>query len=249
MKRPASPAGRRPARPAERPPAKDGPGAPRPASPAGRRPVKDGTPRRARSRALAAVLLGVLALAACGIQKTDVVEAGGAATIAVPPAPEFRMVLYFLGPDGRLVPVVREYGLPVPDVSFAWGGSETEADRKARGADSAESSREQGARPVTDKVLAALLAGPAGPDTEAGLTTDLPKGTRAPRTEQVTVAGTTPEGRRTVRIRTPFSVRDLSDAAVQQLVCTAAYAEDGGGMIEAILTGADGTLPATRCER
>ncbi|MFD8205307.1 hypothetical protein ACFV2S_02660 [Streptomyces sp. NPDC059695] len=205
--------------------------------------------RRTRRRALAAALLGVLSLAACGIQQTDVVEAGGAATIAVPPAPEFRMVLYFLGPDGRLVPVVREYGLPIPEASLSWGGSETEADRKARGAVSGPSSQEHGARPATDKVLAALLAGPAAADTAAGLTTDLPKGQQAPRTEQVTAAGITPEGRRTVRIRSPFPVRDLSDAAVQQLVCTAAYAEDGGGMVEAILMGADGALPATRCER
>lgn len=202
-----------------------------------------------RRRAIAAALLGILSLAACGIQDSDVVEAGGAATIAVPPAPEFRMVLYFLGPDGRLVPVAREVGMPVPETTFAWGGTDKEAERKAQGMGSGQSSQEHGARVVTDKVLAALLAGPGGADTAAGLTTDLPKSAQAPRTEQVTAAGLTPEGRHTVRIRSPFPVGDLSDAAVQQLVCTAAYAEDGGGMVEVILTGADGTLPATACER
>ncbi|MEV4426737.1 hypothetical protein ACN9M0_10790 [Streptomyces sp. R-07] len=191
----------------------------------------------------------MVALAACGIQESDVVEAGGAATVAVAPAPEFRMVLYFLGPDGRPVPVVREVGQPVPDTTFAEGGSETDAQHlKAKGTGSGQPSETHGPRRVTDKVLAALLAGPAGVDTAAGLTTGLPVSDTAPHTEEIDQAGLTPEGRRAIRLRAPFPVMDLSEAAIQQLVCTAAYAEDGGGMVDVSLTSVDGTLPATRCD-
>ncbi|MFF0554770.1 hypothetical protein [Streptomyces sp. NPDC004266] len=197
-------------------------------------------------RAAVAALLGTVALAACGIQESDVVEAGGAATVAVAPAPEFRMVLYFLGPDGRPVPVVRELGPPVPDPTFASGGSESAEDRKAQGLGSGWARDKRGARAATDEVLAALLAGPAGADTAAGLTTGLPVSGKPPHAE---ATGTlTPEGRRVVLLRSTFPVRGLSEAAVQQLVCTAAYAEDGGGMVDVSLAGVDGTLPTTRCD-
>ncbi|WP_030693386.1 hypothetical protein [Streptomyces globisporus] len=205
-------------------------------------PLRTAAPRRA----VAAVLLGTVALAACGIQESDVVEAGGAATVAVAPAPEFRMVLYFLGPDGRPVPVVRELGPPVPDPTFASGGSESTEDRKAQGLGSGWAQDTRGGRVATDKVLAALLAGPAGVDTAAGLTTGLPVSGKPPYAEEVKALN--PEGRRIVRLRSPFPVRGLSEAAVQQLVCTAAYAEDGGGMVDVSLVGVDGTLPTTRCE-
>ncbi|MFI8914395.1 hypothetical protein ACIGW4_22635 [Streptomyces sp. NPDC053513] len=197
-------------------------------------------------RAAALVLLGTFALAACGIQESDVVEAGGAATVAVAPAPEFRMVLYFLGPDGRLVPVVRELGPPYPETTFAWGASESTEDRKAQGPGSGAAQNTGGTRGATDKVIAALLAGPAGAETAAGLTTDLPVSRKAPHAEEV--GKLSPEGRRVIRLRSPFPVKDLSETAVQQLVCTTAYAEDGGGMVDVSLMGVDGTLPTARCE-
>ncbi|MFJ7954956.1 hypothetical protein ACIQ62_01510 [Streptomyces sp. NPDC096319] len=199
-----------------------------------------------RRRAVAAALLGMVSLAACGIQESDVVEAGGAATVAVYPAPEFRMVLYFLGPDGRPAPVVREVGQPFSDTGFPSGTLESSADRKARGSGSGQEAVGNGTRIVTDKVLAALLAGPARADTAAGLTTALPAvGGITPHTEET---GRTAEGRRVLRVRAPFSVTNLPEAAVQQLVCTTAYAEDGGGMVDVSLMGSDGTLPATRCD-
>ncbi|MFF8376200.1 hypothetical protein ACF07V_08745 [Streptomyces sp. NPDC015661] len=200
-----------------------------------------------RRSAVAVALLAVVSLTACGIQQSDVVEAGGAATVAVTPAPEFRMVLYFLGPDGRPVPVVREVGPPIPDPTFAAGGSEWAQDRKAQGLGTGQPHEEHGTRVATDKVLGALLAGPADADTAAGLTTALPVSREAPHAEQI--EGLNPEGRRIVRLRSPFPVLDLSEAAVQQLVCTAAYAEDGGGMVDVSVVGLDGTLPTTRCER
>ncbi|MFF0478998.1 hypothetical protein [Streptomyces sp. NPDC004284] len=198
-----------------------------------------------------AALLAMLSLAACGIQESDVVEAGGAATVAVYPQPEFRMVLYFLGPDGQPVPVVRELGKPVPDPTFAWGASEADAQhRKSEGQGSGQQPYEvSGTVVVTDKVMAALLAGPAAADTAAGLTTGLPAPGASWKTPLVeAVEGLNPEGRRTIRLRPPFPVRSLSDAAVQQLVCTAVYAEDSGGKVDVSLVGTDGTLPTTRCE-
>ncbi|MEU1230789.1 hypothetical protein [Streptomyces sp. NPDC005828] len=198
-----------------------------------------------RGTAAVVALLGTVLLAACGIQGSDVVEAGGAATVAVAPAPEFRMVLYFLGPDGRPAPVVREVGQPFPDPTFAAGGTEWAQDLKTRGLDSGSGQGTPGARVATDKVLAALIAGPAVADTAAGLTTGLPAYPEAPHAE--VLKGLTPEGRHSVRLRLPFPVGDLSDGAVQQLVCTTAYAQDGGGRVDVSLVGADGSLPATRC--
>ncbi|MFF0430378.1 hypothetical protein ACFYUJ_39200 [Streptomyces sp. NPDC004520] len=193
----------------------------------------------------AAALLALASLAACGIQESDVVEAGGAATVAVAPAPEFRMVLYFLGPGGQPVPVVREVGQPVP------GTDALEAQHlKSKWTGSGQQPYEQsGTAAFTDMVIAALLAGPAEADTAAGLTTGLPapgKSWKTPHTEAV--GGLTPEGRRTIRIRPPFPVGNLPDAAVQQLVCTAAYAADHGGEVDVSLMGTDGTLPPTRCD-
>ncbi|MFB7454623.1 hypothetical protein [Streptomyces sp. NPDC056194] len=199
-----------------------------------------------RGTAAVVGLLGTVLLAACGIQQSDVVEAGGAATVAVAPAPEFRMVLYFLGPDGRPAPVVREVGPPVPDPTFAAGGSEWAQDLKPGGLGSGAGHGTAGARVTTDWVLAALVAGPAGADTAAGLTTDLPASAKPPHAE--VLKGLTPEGRHSVRLRLPFPAGDLSDAAVQQLVCTTAYAQDGGGRVDVSLVGPDGTLPATRCD-
>jgi hypothetical protein len=199
-----------------------------------------------RGTAAVVALLGTVLLAACGIQKSDVVEAGGAATVAVVPAPEFRMVLYFLGPGGRPTPVVRDVAPPFPDSTFAAGDSEWAQDLKSRGLGSGTGHGTPGARITTDKVLAALIAGPAVADTAAGLTTDLPAPPEAPHAE--VLKGLTPEGRHSVRLRLPFPVGDLSDAAVQQLVCTTAYAQDGGGRVDVSLMGTDGPLPATRCD-
>ncbi|MFF9847749.1 hypothetical protein [Streptomyces litmocidini] len=198
-----------------------------------------------RCRTAVAALLGALVLAACGIQETDVVEAGGAATVAVAPAPEFRMVLYFLGPDGRLLPVAREFGSPFPG-TFSSGGSESTEDRKAQEQGSGWARAPRGTRVAAAQALAALLAGPSGVDAAAGLTTDLPTSPKPPFVEEL--EHPTPEGRRVVRIRSPFPVRGLTETAVQQLVCTAAYAEDGGGRVDVTLAGVDGTLPTTRCE-
>ena len=186
-----------------------------------------------RRRAVVAALAGLLPLAACGIQGTDVVEAGGAATVLVAPNPESRMVLYFVGPDGRSMPVARDVGFggpePTPDPTF-------EADDKSLQRESL----------VSAKVLSALLAGPNGAETAAGLTTALPHGAGAPHVQEEATGGTL--GRRLLRVRAPFTVTGLPATAVRQLVCTTAYAEDRVGLVEVAVTGPDGALPPATCD-
>ncbi|MFE5945435.1 hypothetical protein [Streptomyces sp. NPDC056480] len=209
-----------------------------------------------RRRAAAAALLALLtplALAGCGIQKTDVVEAGGAATLHVgPPLPEERIVLYFVGPDGRSMPVVRGFGLPYPDNTPPTGdsGEHVPTDVFGPGYEISRDDLNRGGI-VTDKILAMLLAGPSEHERAAGITTALPEAKGDTPTMLQASKGTTSPGnpaRRLVWVRTPFPVKKLSEAAVRQLVCTAAYAEHPAGLVEVSLSGPDGILPTTRCD-
>ncbi|MFD8972152.1 hypothetical protein [Streptomyces sp. NPDC059593] len=202
-----------------------------------------------RRRVAGAALAGLLSLTACGIQGTDVVEAGGAPTVLVAPNPESRMLLYFVGPDGRSMPVARDVGFGVPETTFAADhpedgrapydgfGSGYEIDEKAL-------SRWHAAN---DKVLAALIAGPNRAEAAAGLTTALPRGAGVPHIEEEKAVGG-PQGRRLLRLRTPFKVTDLPPEAVRQLVCTSVYARDPLGGAEVAVTGPDGSLTPTTCE-
>ncbi|MFJ7126749.1 hypothetical protein [Streptomyces sp. NPDC098101] len=198
-------------------------------------------------RRAGAALLSLLALAGCGIQRTDVVEAGEAATVVVQPVPEERMVLYFLGPDGQSLPMVRDVGPhALPSPTRPADGAEADRvpyDGFGPGYEvSADDTR--GGRVPTDKVLAALLAGPRPHEAATGVTTALPAGGgQAPLVEA------DPSGSASaLRLRTPFPVRDLPAAAVRQLVCTAAHAEHPAARAPVTVTGPDGTLPAARCE-
>lgn len=215
---------------------------------------------RRRAAAAGAVLL---ALSGCGIQRTDVVEAGGAATVIVQPVPEERMTLYFLGPDDRLMPMVRDLGRPGPATTRpATSGPATSSPSASGPATSGPaddtvpydgfgpgyevSAGTLRREPVTvDKTLAALLAGPGPEEAAAGATTALPRGgTRAPRVETERSGPSAPA----LRIKAPFPVGNLPETAVRQLVCTAAYAHHPTGRAEVTVAGPDGTLPAARCE-
>ncbi|MEW1903448.1 hypothetical protein [Streptomyces sp. NPDC086147] len=195
-----------------------------------------------RRRAAAALLLP-LALAGCGIQETDVVEAGGAATVVVQPVPEDRMTLYFVGPDGRMMPMVRDMGRPWPSTTSPAGDTVPYDGFGPEYEISAGAPRRE--RIGTDKVLAALMAGPRDPETAAGATTALPQGGKGTPRVEAEPGGPSAPAR---RLRVPFPVKGLPEAAVRQLVCTTAFAEDPAGRTEVTVTGPDGSLPAARCE-
>ncbi|MEU3743681.1 MULTISPECIES: hypothetical protein [Streptomyces] len=198
-----------------------------------------------RRRAAAAALAGLLPLvAACGIQGTDVVEAGPAPTVLVAPNPESRMLLYFVGPDGRSMPVARDVGFGGADNPFgpdySMGTGDGDGTRTADRALPGET------RVAAARTLAALLAGPNEDEAAAGLTTALPHGAGGPHVTEEKYGGG--QGRRLLRVRAPFRVTVLQEAAVRQLVCTAAYAQDPLGLAEVAVTGPDGTLPTTTCD-
>ncbi|MFI9118560.1 hypothetical protein ACIGW0_03985 [Streptomyces bikiniensis] len=210
---------------------------------------------RRRTGAAPLSLLALLALAGCGIQETDVVEAGGAATVVVQPVPEERMTLYFLGPDGGTMPMARDVGphapSPFPSPTRPADGAGDDRipyEGFGPGYEVSTGTPVHGRVP-TDKVLAALLAGPTDEERATGATTALPGADGwTPRVEAAR-AGTDPAGSvPALRLRAPFPVRDLPEAAVRQLVCTAAHAEHPAGRSEVTLTGPDGSLPAARCD-
>ncbi|GAA2505855.1 hypothetical protein [Streptomyces gobitricini] len=60
-----------------------------------------------RRQAVALSAPAALLLAGCGIPETDVVAAGGPATVQIVPYPSTSLFLFFRSPDGRLMPVTR----------------------------------------------------------------------------------------------------------------------------------------------
>ncbi|MFG2589554.1 hypothetical protein [Streptomyces sp. NPDC048438] len=175
-----------------------------------------------RMRLRTAVLLAAWSpLAACGIQDTDVIGAGSAATVDVLPARQVRMLLFFLSPDAVLVPVPRSVG----DSVFAG-----EQQDPANG--------EEAARPATEKTVTALLAGPNEAEKRAGLVNDasLPD----PTTIRVSDNGAV------ITLAAPLD--GLTRAAEWQLICTVAFAESAQGTAMVTLRGTDGTREAARCD-
>ncbi|MDX2558670.1 hypothetical protein PV371_03260 [Streptomyces sp. TX20-6-3] len=220
---------------------------------AGRRRAGGAAKRRGAAAVALLALLTPPALAGCGIQKSDVVEAGGAATLHVGPQMlEERIVLYFVGPDGRSMPVTRDIGRPSPETSSPSGGSGEHVPTDVFGP-GYEISRDDLRRGgiVTDKILAMLLAGPRENERAAGIATALPEAKGDTPTMLQASKGNGSTGtpaRRLVWVRTPFPVKQLSEAGVRQLVCTTAYAEDPDGLVEVSLSGPDGILPTARCD-
>ncbi|MFJ4840487.1 hypothetical protein [Streptomyces sp. NPDC088746] len=175
-----------------------------------------------RMRLRTAVLLAAwYPLAACGIQDTDVIGAGSAATVDVLPARQVRMLLFFLSPDAVLVPVPRSVG----DSVFA-------------GEQQGPANDEEAARPATEKTVTALLAGPNEAEKRAGLVNDasLPDTT----TTRVSDNGAV------ITLAAPLD--GLTRAAEWQLVCTVAFAESAQGTAMVTLRGTDGTREAARCD-
>jgi hypothetical protein len=178
---------------------------------------------RARLRA-AAALTALLPLTACGIQETDVIGAGGGATVDVLPAREVRMLLFFLSPDGLLMPSSR---------IVAGGGFEG----GRQGPDSAE----EIAPPSTEETVAALLSGPTPPERRAGM------GNEPSLPDPSTRVGITASGGR-VQLDLAAPLDGLTERAEGQLVCTVAYAESAAGSVPVTLRGTDGTHAPARCD-
>ncbi|MEU6930709.1 hypothetical protein AB0A05_16330 [Streptomyces sp. NPDC046374] len=189
---------------------------------------------RFRRRVAAALPLVLLPLAGCGIQGSDVVEAGAGAPVTVHPTGNPRMLLFFVARDGRLMPVARDVGFGLP---------QGEAD----GGPGAEISHPPGMnyRVATDKVLASLIEGPDERERTAGLTSSLTfHGSGEPHTQKTSG----PDGRPELHVRLAVRVQDLDPVALRQLACTAAYAEELGSAAKVVVSGTDGALPGRRCE-
>ncbi|MGW5423757.1 hypothetical protein [Streptomyces sp. NPDC003943] len=204
-----------------------------------RPPSRRPRPRtRLRTRlGLYAAVLGLLpGLAACGIQGSDVVEAGGAAPVTVQPTSEPRLLLFFVGKDGRLMPVAR-------DLHFSFGQDWGEGTGTGGTVTPTHPTEVVGYRVATDKVLSTLLDGPDEKELAAGLTTRLIlHGGGDPHVEP-----RAEDGGGELRLRLSVRVRDLDPVAVQQLVCTTAFAERWGSAVPVVISGTDGALPATSC--
>lgn len=181
-------------------------------------------PGRAAALALA-MALGAVPLAGCGVQATDVIEAGSPPTLYVPSGYENWMLLFFRAPDGRLLPVAR---------------SRTEA------------LSQQSPPPYSPKALAALFMGPRPEDRDLGLSTALPK------VRGWAQSGPTQEPNRGDEASTPpkddittvfLSVRlsALDDTAVQQVICTVAYADSVDGSRRVALRGTDALMEPAGC--
>ncbi|MFI2431300.1 hypothetical protein [Streptomyces sp. NPDC018693] len=180
---------------------------------------------RARSRRAAVAVAALLPLSACGIQETDVIEAGGPATVEAFFNRNYDMLLFFHTPDGALHPVVRKTASSIgfgPDY---------------------EVSAAQSQEPVpTEKIILALLAGPRPEDRSAGLETSLPS---TPLKGPLSVKST-PTGQITTLL--PIPLTGLDTTALRQLTCTIAHNETPNGRPTVHLTGQDGTSTSSTCD-
>ncbi|MFG2553947.1 hypothetical protein ACGFWF_28890 [Streptomyces sp. NPDC048581] len=188
--------------------------------------------RRARTRgpAAAVAFAAVPLLTGCGIQETDVIEAGGPASFQAFLDRDRDMLLFFRSSDGGLSTVIRT---TEPPVEFGDGNAES---------GSADQNPGDTTGPVpTEKVVLALLGGPRKEDRAAGLSTALPAARPGGTVEVERSAG----GRVTTRV--PLALEGLSGTALRQLTCTIAYSQDADGQIVVHLTGQDGASRSGTC--
>ena len=185
--------------------------------------------RTGRRTGVAAVVSAVLLLGGCGIRETDVIEAGGPATVQTFVDHDYDMLLFFHSSDGGITPVIRsmnagvEYG---PEGGPIAGIDPVTVDTV----------------PVpTEKVILALLHGPDEQDRAAGLGTSVPPAAsgRTIRVEEAAGDG--------VEAEVPVAVDGLDRTALRQLICTIAYSHDADGRATVRLTGVDGASASGIC--
>lgn len=165
-------------------------------------------------------LLPVLLLATgCGIRATDVVEAGEPATVEVAPAGQHGVLVYFVSSSSasRLMPVVRPV-VPPEGVDGA-----ARADNGLSGASAA---------------LYLLFEGPTRSERDTGLRSELPTG-RMRATVELSSDG--------VKVTISMPVTGLSEAARQQLICTAAGAGTADRTEVVTVLGTEGVIGPTHC--
>ncbi|MCD7440548.1 hypothetical protein K4B79_20275 [Streptomyces lincolnensis] len=206
--------------------------------------------RRARTRRRAAalavaVVAAVPLLGGCGIQETDVIEAGGPASFQAFFNRDSDMLLFFRAPDGGLSPVIR-----TTEPSFGFGaGSEESGSAGQNTGDQNTGDQNTGgqntgdtAGPIpTEKVVAALLNGPSDADRTAGLSTALPV-TRPGRAVEIESASAD-----RITTRLPLALDGLDSTALRQLTCTIAYSHAADGQVVVRLTGQDGASRSGTC--
>lgn len=189
--------------------------------------------RRARScrrGGAVAVASGMLLLGGCGIQETDVIEAGGPATVQAFVDPGSGMLLFFHSREGGISPVIRSVGSTIeygPEGGMV-SGQDPDAD----------------SLPVpTEKVILALLSGPDAKDRKAGLSTSLPS---APPAGALRVEAA-PGGEK-VTADLPIALGGLDRTALSQLICTIAYSHDANGRATVLLRGTDDASASGTCD-
>ncbi|MER6346488.1 hypothetical protein ACWC10_16305 [Streptomyces sp. NPDC001595] len=186
--------------------------------------------RTCRRTGAVAVASGLLLLGGCGIQETDVIEAGGPASVQAFVDHDFDMLLFFRTSDGGISPVIRS---TTSTIEYGPEGGMVAGQDPADGA----------AVPVpTEKVILALLGGPDEQDRAAGLGTSLPSA-RSADTPRVEVSS----GGDRVTTDLPIPLDGLDRTALRQLVCTIAYSHDADGRATVRLTGTDGASASGTC--
>ncbi|MFC9915713.1 hypothetical protein [Streptomyces sp. NPDC127197] len=184
--------------------------------------------RRQRAAAAALSALAAAVLTGCGIQETDVIEAGGPPTIQVFPHGGDGLVLFFRTPQQELVPVIRD----------PKGDAEEMPQNGPAGTRDPEEPEDATARAVTE-----LFGGPYGKERAAGLIDGLPAlGPGGPAVR------TLPPEQGGVEVTLPVALATLDDLAIRQLVCTIAFSRDADGQTSVYLRGDDGALERTSCD-
>ncbi|MFG2343726.1 hypothetical protein [Streptomyces phaeochromogenes] len=204
--------------------------------------------RKRRRLSAFAVVAAVPLLGGCGIQETDVIEAGGPASVQAFFDRESEMLLFFRAPDGGLSPVIRTtgssagFGGEYEEYDESGTGGQNTGDQNAENQNTGDQNAGDTAGPVsTEKAVLALLAGPRKMDRAAGLGTALPKA----RPGATVKVGASSAGRVTVRL--PLALNGLNSTALRQLTCTIAYSRDADGQVVVELTGRDGASRSGTC--
>ncbi|OKJ75034.1 hypothetical protein [Streptomyces sp. CB02460] len=174
-----------------------------------------------RGGRLLSALLPVLLLATgCGIRATDVVEAGEPATVEVASGGRRSALVYFVSSSSasRLMPVVRTMSPPESVDGGAW------TDNGLSGASAA---------------LYLLFQGPTRAERDSGLRSELPTGGGLNAAIELSSVG--------VKVTIGMPVTGLSEAARQQLVCTAAAASTADRTEVVTVIGTEGVIGPTHC--